>query len=102
MAKQTKFTKSARGEDCQIRLPGCNGGGETTVLCHLPDGSGTGKVGGKSKDVHSTYGCYSCHQIIDGHKPRPTGYSREGVLLAAYAGQQRTLQLFIDKGLLGT
>lgn len=98
--KQTKYTKSARGEQCQLRFPGCDGGGDTTVLCHLPDGSGTGKMGGKSKDIHAVYGCYGCHQILDGHWPRPQNWTREDVLLAAYEGQQRTLQKFIDKGLL--
>ena len=99
MTKQTKFTRSARDEFCQIRLPGCGHNDQTVVLCHLPDGI-SGKMGGKSNDIHSTYGCYNCHQIIDGAKPRPEGYTRDAVMLAAYEGQQRTLEKFLEKGLL--
>ena len=32
---QDKYTKLARGEACQVRIPGvCNGNWETTVLAH--------------------------------------------------------------------
>ena len=34
MAKQTKITKSARGEDCTLLLGNCSGN-ETVVLCHI-------------------------------------------------------------------
>ena len=30
----TKLREEARGRDCTVRLPGCNGGGESTVLAH--------------------------------------------------------------------
>ena len=44
MAKQTKITKSARGEDCSLQIhPYCNMNPETTVLAHInSDDSGMG------------------------------------------------------------
>lgn len=95
----SKLRKSAQGEECLVRLPHvCSFDSETTVLAHLPDGSG-GKMGGKSADIHSVVSCYACHQVLDGHVKPPPGMSREEVLLAAYEGQQRTLDLFVRKGL---
>lgn len=63
MRKQTKLTKAARGQECQIRIPGvCNGDASTTVLCHL-NGGGTGR---KSNDLHAAWGCSDCHAWVDG------------------------------------
>lgn len=65
-----KFRKSARGEDCTLRLQGdCDP--ETVVLCHLPSGAGMGR---KSPDWFAVYGCSTCHSIIDGRTP--TGIPR--------------------------
>jgi hypothetical protein len=37
MAKQTKLTKAARGEECTLQIhPYCNDNPETVVYCHLP------------------------------------------------------------------
>ena len=97
--KQTKITKSARGEACTIRLPGCDGGGETAVLCHY---SLSGLSGGsfKAADCQGAYGCYSCHQVVDGQKPRPEGYTRAEVRLAHAEGVFRTQAILKQKGLL--
>lgn len=63
MSKQTKYTKSARGKECTIRIPGvCNFNNETTVPCHL-NGAG---MGIKHSDVHFAYGCSDCHDAVDG------------------------------------
>ena len=65
-----KLRKSAKGEDCTLEIhPYCNRNPETTVLCHLPSGSGMGQ---KSPDWWAVYGCSDCHDIIDGR----TKYSR--------------------------
>lgn len=64
--KQNKFTKSARGQSCTLQIMGvCNHDPETVVLCHIPDESGTGKMGGKSSDWCAVFGCSACHQAID-------------------------------------
>ena len=95
MAKQTKITKSARGEDCTLRLDECNHNSETVVLCHIGTNRG---MGFKCGDHFAVYACSSCHDIIDGRKGWDVGYpSLEEVKLIAL---ERTQQKLIDKGLL--
>jgi len=62
----TKLRKAARGMPCQVRLPGCNGGGETTVLAHyrLAGYCGTGLK--PDDDVFGAWACSNCHDLIDG------------------------------------
>lgn len=84
--------ESARGQDCTLRLPGCDGGGETTVLAHLPF-SGTG-MGTKATDTAAVYACYSCHQQLDGHAPLQVDYETllEQCLRAHAETQQRQVE----------
>lgn len=90
--KTTAIRKSAKGKPCLIRLPGCDGGGETTVLCHyrLAGYCGTGI---KPPDEFGAHGCFSCHQIVDGRAPLPYGYTREAVMLAFCEAVLRTQYL---------
>jgi len=60
--KQDKYTKSAKGQDCQIRSPACNYNSETVVFCHL-NGAG---IGEKMQNIHGAYGCSNCHDFVDG------------------------------------
>ncbi len=91
--KMTTARRAARGQPCLIRLPGCDGGGETTCLCHyrLPGYCGTGL---KPPDSMAALGCHSCHAIVDGRAPLPDGYTREAVRLAHAEGCLRTQALF--------
>ena len=103
----SKIRKSARGEECQVRIPGvCNHNPETTVWAHLPDGTG-GKMGGKSNDLCGTYACSACHDEIDGRtrnfyeRPsEPLIEERFALKLMAYEGHMRSLQKLLDKGLI--
>jgi len=67
MAKRKPLTpiqKSAKGEDCALRIPGvCNGNPETTVLCHAPY---PGKFGSRKDFWWAAYGCSDCHDAVDG------------------------------------
>ena len=74
----TKIQASAKNQECTLRFPYgiCNYDISTTVLCHR-NGAGAGM---KSKDEEGAYGCYSCHMTLDGHMPRPEGFSRELML----------------------
>lgn len=94
MAKQTKITKSARGEDCTLMLGECSGN-ETVVLCHIGKNRG---MGIKCSDHFAVYACSNCHDIIDGRK-RPL-YGWEMVDQAKLNALERTQQKLIDKGLL--
>ena len=59
---------SARGQPCTLRLPGCDGGGETTVLCHIRRFGWAG-VAQKPHDFLAVYGCASCHALMDSRDP---------------------------------
>lgn len=67
------LTKSAKGQECTLRLPGvCNHDPSTVVLCHLPGSKRTGSkgTGQKGHDTHAVYGCRACHDYIDGRQRR--------------------------------
>lgn len=95
MSKQDKYTKSARGQECQVRLVGvCNFNPETTVLAHL-NGAGMAL---KHLNIHGSYCCSSCHNALDGKYN--TEYSINELKLAHYDGVIRTQKIMIDAGLL--
>lgn len=57
--------KLARGMDCMVRLPCCNGNPETTVLAHLRMAPYCG-VGLKPDDfIFGAWSCSACHDEID-------------------------------------
>lgn len=91
------ITESARGEQCQVRMPGiCNGDPATTVWCHA-NGSAAGKgIGMKSPDLLGAYGCSSCHDEYDRRTSRLDVIT---VRLYFWEGHARSLRLLIEKGL---
>ena len=50
----------ARGQQCAMNLPGCDGGGETTVHCHVRR-FGYAGLGQKPHDFWGYHGCANCH-----------------------------------------
>ncbi|WMT88235.1 DUF1364 domain-containing protein [Pelagibacterium sp. 26DY04] len=69
MIRSRKILRHAKGQPCQLRLPGiCNGNPETTVWCHL-NGHGKG-MGLKTHDVLGFFGCSNCHAAYDQGKGR--------------------------------
>jgi hypothetical protein len=98
MSKQSKLTKSAKGQECQVRIVGiCNFNPETTVLAHL-DGGG---MGAKRLDIHGAYACSDCHTWVDG------GYT-QGALKATKSDRDlwhheamvRTQEIMVANGVL--
>lgn len=77
--------KLARGAACQIRLPGCEGASPTVVLAHYRL-AGLCGVGMKPPDVCGCPACLSCHDIADGRRRPPEGYTRGAVRLAHAEG----------------
>lgn len=78
--KTSKIRQSAKGEECTLRFEGCLYTTETTVLCHsnlLADGRG---MGIKSPDLRAAYGCFHCHNILDGRSPRPYYFTEKEML----------------------
>ena len=94
----SKITESARGEECQIRMPGiCNGNRDTVVWMHA-NGMAAGKgIGMKSPDVLGAYGCSSCHDEFD-RRTRHVG--RDVAHLWFWEGHARSVIKLIEKGLL--
>ncbi len=101
MSKQTKYTRSARGQDCCVRIPGvCNHNPETVVFAHL-NGAGMGM---KHADIHGAYACSNCHDFIDGRwspsTPDTFNITRGDIMLMHYDGMLRTQQIMIRDGIL--
>lgn len=99
--KSTPIRKSAKGEECTIRLPlVCNYDPSTTVLCHsnlLEDGKGMGL---KAPDTAAAYGCSACHDVVDGRRPRPEGLSYELMIALFKEAIAQTNRILKRKGLL--
>jgi len=82
-AMLNKLRDLARGQECQVRIPGvCNGDCETTVLAHIRRG-GVGGMGRKPSDLCGVWACSSCHDVIDGRSgkavPQLDTYILEGL-----------------------
>ena len=95
----SKITESARGEDCTVRLIGCNRNNETTVFAHLSGirfGHGVGK---KVSDLHGAYCCGNCHNLLDG-RIKNNYYTKDELKLAHLEAVIETQIKLIDKGLI--
>jgi len=97
----TDLRKLARNQECQVRLPGCDGGGETTVLAHyrLSGYCGTGL---KPPDVMGAWCCAKCHDLIDG-RAKLNGLAQEMIShdlirLAHAEGCLRTIAALVKIG----
>lgn len=94
---QDKYTRSARGKACTVRVPGiCRQApeNETTVLAHV-NGAG---MGFKAVNIHAAYCCFECHAWLDG------GYSKTHASaerdLFHLEGVIRTQVIMIENGIL--
>lgn len=81
--------KSAKGENCTLRLIGCCIGNESVVFAHL--NSGWKGTGNKSPDIFGCYCCHKCHAKLDSGQ-----VSAEDQLRAL----QETQMKFYRKGLI--
>jgi len=87
--------KEARGRECQVRLPCCNGDPETTVLAHYRL-IGISGMGMKSPNEIAAFACSDCHDAID--RRRYLDYERDFVRLAHAEGVFRTQAILIKEG----
>lgn len=98
MSKQDKYTKSARGQECTIRIPNyCKPApeNETTVLCHINGGG----AGTKHENIHAAYGCNICHDIVDG-RIQINDFSSEEIKLMFLEGMVRTQIIMINRDII--
>jgi hypothetical protein len=93
----SKITESARGQECQIRLPGvCNFNVETTVAAHyrMSGLCGTAK---KPDDIFTAWSCSACHDEVD---RRTRTIDNEDARHWHLEGVIRTQAQLLSKGLL--
>lgn len=57
--------RMARGRPCLLGLPGCDGGGATTVAAHSNSMKHGKAMGRKADDCFSAWSCASCHRALD-------------------------------------
>ena len=97
----SKLRQSARGRDCQVRIPGtCKNDTSTTVLAHL-NGGGMGR---KRKDIHAAFCCGACHDVVDGRAKALDIWGEPiqpiEILLWRHEGVLRTQEIWLEEGLI--
>lgn len=91
----SKLTKSARDQECQIRIPGvCNHDTTTTVLAHLNGGG----MAYKHSDIHGAYSCSRCHAVVDGEKQ--DDWTPDMLKLFHHEAMVRTQNIMLGLGLI--
>jgi hypothetical protein len=95
--KQTEITRSAKGENCTIRLGGvCTHDNETTVYAHISGvrfGHGVG-----IKTNFGAYACCACHDVLDNRVKH--NFERDYLKLAHLEGVIETMIKLKQKGLI--
>jgi hypothetical protein len=98
--RNKKITQSAKGEVCQMRIPGiCMGGTETTVWAHsnaYTDGKG---IGQKAHDCFGAYMCAACHDEFDG-RTRKSGINSTTMEFMFTQAMKRSWLRLLKKGVL--
>ncbi len=97
----SKLRKSARGQECQIRIPGiCSGDPEETVLAHIGGHLAGAGMGCKAKsDMHGAFACHRCHAMVDGRLPTEM-FTWDQLSLMHLEGVIRTQMIWLDMGLI--
>lgn len=92
----SKLRRSARGQDCMVRIPGvCNFNPETTVLAHL----GGAGMGLKNSDLFASFCCSNCHDVIDGRRQYKEASKLEIEIMFLH-GMFRTQMYWLEKKLI--
>lgn len=90
-----KLTALARGRPCTIRLPGCNGGGESTVAAHFRSQRIGAGMGIKPPDLFIAFACNRCHDRVDNRNRIHDG---SDVKHAHLMGVLETQKWLLDEG----
>jgi len=97
----SKIRESARGEDCQVRIPGiCLFEPQYTIWSHFRGLAGGKGMSIKASDICGAYACTACDAVYDGQRPRPEGMTKEDVDLDWFAGHIRSLVILARKRLI--
>lgn len=94
------ITKSANGEDCQVRIIGvCTFDPATTIWSHARHGSAGKGKGIKALDLAGAYACTACDAAYD-QLAGVKHMTRAEVDLDWFHGHMRSLVILADKGLI--
>ena len=89
---------AAKGQECQIRIPGvCTHNPETTVLAHIRM-AGVSGMGLKSNDLIGAWACSTCHDACD--RRTHTYLNADQVRLWHLEGMVRTIDQLAKQGLI--
>lgn len=92
-----RIRQFARGQNCTLRLPGCNNDSTTVVFAHAP--SIDNAMGMKqAKDFWGAFACSHCHDVVDGRVT--TSDQRILILERWMAGIYETMKRLIAADLL--
>ena len=95
----SKYTKSARGKVCQMRLEGCLPGTETVVFAHL-NGAGMGLKNEVNGFPFGFFCCMSCHDLYDRRKEAKPPYDPDFLDHTALRATICTQKIMIKEGVL--
>ena len=96
----SRITKSANGEDCQVRIIGvCKGDPAYTIWSHCRHGAAGKGKSIKAIDVAGAYACTACDAAYDQLQGVPH-MSRAEVDLDWFHGHMRSLVILTNKGLI--
>jgi hypothetical protein len=88
--------ESARGRECQVRIPGyCNHDNDTVVLAHMNGGG----LALKNPDLFGSFACSSCHDALDG-RVRVHAHDAVNVKLMFMEGIIRTQRIWLEEELI--
>jgi len=94
--KTDKYTESARGQECQIKIHGvCNGDNSTVVFAHI----GGAGMGCKHPNIIGSYACSDCHDAVDGRATN-NEYTWDQLRYMHLQGVPRTQIIMINEGVL--
>lgn len=96
----SRITESARGEDCQVRIPGvCTFDPATTIWSHARHASAGKGKGIKALDLCGAYACTACDAAYD-QMIGAKHMTREQIDLDWFHGHLRSLVILAKKGLI--
>ncbi len=94
---EKRIMDAARGEPCQVRIPGvCNHDTSTTVLAHYRL-AGLCGVGSKPLPILGAHACSACHDACD-FRVRAEGFTTLQVRSMHLEGVLRTIDKLIRTG----
>lgn len=98
--KTTPIRKSAKGEECTLRLLGvCCGDSSTVVWAHSNSQAHGHGMGLKASDEYGCYACFACHDALDG-RARPSWLTQERIRAEFERAMLESRLILQKKGLL--